>query len=147
MPFPSKEFGVYLTRSEKGSPVRALRQLEIDNICATYLEGNSVGKTASMYDLSRTLVSRLLHEQRVPMRKRGRKPGDGEDNALNIWIDRQLSVEGPTIMERRKAGALFVELARVYGVSAPYMGQHVLTLCGKFERRWDEKLCKKLEVA
>jgi len=139
MPNNTTKVGIYYTVGE-GKQSR-LTQNDINNVCATYLEGNSIEATALLCGISRTLTARILKEQRVKMRKRGRT----EKSILDRWIDRQIMVTGPTIMQRRAAGASCKELAEIYEVGYNHMRKHVVKLTSQLEERRNTKLCQQLD--
>ena len=124
--------GEYWSNRKGGGPRRRLEPWEVSRVCQLYKEGNSIETVASLCGVSRNLVQRILKEEGVPTRKKGR----GELHTLDTWIDRQLEVEGPTILERREAGATFVDLARIYKVSVVQIRRHVVKLREMRERRY-----------
>jgi len=108
-------------RTNTGGARRMLTEEEVCSVRNTYRRNVSMEVVAREHGVSRTLVDRILRESGEPIRDRGRT----QQSKLDRWIDRQLLVEGPTILERRKAGATFPELAKLYGVSTAHMRRHV----------------------
>ena len=123
--------GVYRTNNAEGRFSRELEPGEVERVCQLYKEGNSIERVSGLCGISRTLTGRILREEGVHTRK-------GASSGLpyiDTWIDRQLEVEGPTLLERREAGATFAELARIYNVSTGHMRKHVSRLRDMKERR------------
>jgi len=127
MPNPGCEHGEYYAM---GSEKRRLTQAEVKAICDYYMADNSMEDVGAKFCISRTLVNRILREQRVPIRQHG-----GSRSQIDKWIDRQLSVKGPTILERRRAGEYITKIAETYGVSVSHMRNHIVKLQEQFERR------------
>jgi len=139
MPATPCDHGEYYTIDSERRP---LTQEEVRGVCDYYRAGHSMEDTAGRFSISRTLVNRILVEQRVPKRQHGgyRNKEVTRDN----WIDRQLEVPGPTLLERRESGARLVDLARLYGVSTVAIRRHIIALQEQLERRREEVLYLKL---
>ena len=65
------EIGEYQIKPRDGRSARVLEPPEIAKVVETYEMGNSIKVTARVHGMSRTLVGRLLHEQKANIRQKG----------------------------------------------------------------------------
>jgi len=124
----------YITNPGQGRPRRTLEESEVSLVCQGYANGLSMATVGRMVGISHGLVSKILKEENVDIRtKRGQQQDIDE-----AWIDRQLEMDGPSILERRRRGDTFLVIAQAYGLSMAYMRKHVVKLGQRRQRLMNE---------
>ena len=131
-------FGQYMVKPRDGRASYYLTDNEVKTVCETYRAGNSIEKTARLCGTSRTLTERILNEQQEPIRKKGWTVQRREESHLDTWINRQLRAPEMTLLERRRAGATFKDLAKLYGCNPQHISAHVDELEKRREQRMKE---------